>query len=237
MTYVISDIHGCYDKYQKLLHEICFGSQDTLYILGDVIDRGADGFKIFIDLIPRPNVVCLRGNHEDMAMQALPGLLRAVQSGKPSALTQKEAEAAGIWFYNGGEPSLVDFLLLNSAQKQAVWKYLQSMPLYQDVKIENRSFLLLHGGLEGFSPSRSLEDYTPDEILWSRPTPDTVYFSDKLTILGHTPSTILYAEAGQTVFPPRFFHSKTFLDIDCSCAHAGGRLGCLCLDTMEEVYV
>lgn len=49
MIYAVSDIHGCYNKYQKLLKKINFGSNDTLYILGDVINRGSDGFKILLD--------------------------------------------------------------------------------------------------------------------------------------------------------------------------------------------
>ena len=39
MTYVMSDLHGCYDKYVQMLEKIGFGDGDTLYILGDVIDR------------------------------------------------------------------------------------------------------------------------------------------------------------------------------------------------------
>lgn len=40
MIYVVSDIHGCYDKYQELLKKLNLGPDDTLYVLGDVIDRG-----------------------------------------------------------------------------------------------------------------------------------------------------------------------------------------------------
>lgn len=54
MIYAVSDIHGCYDKYKKLLKKINFGSDDTLYVLGDVIDRGPDGFKIMLNMAQRP---------------------------------------------------------------------------------------------------------------------------------------------------------------------------------------
>ena len=40
MTYAISDIHGCYEEYIKLLEKINFSEDDTLYILGDICDRG-----------------------------------------------------------------------------------------------------------------------------------------------------------------------------------------------------
>ena len=64
MIYVMSDMHGCFDKYQQMLCEISFSSRDTLYVLGDVIDRGADGVKILLDMSLRPNVFPLLGNHE-----------------------------------------------------------------------------------------------------------------------------------------------------------------------------
>ena len=41
-TYVISDIHGMYNKFTELLNKIKLKDTDTLYILGDVLDRGPD---------------------------------------------------------------------------------------------------------------------------------------------------------------------------------------------------
>ena len=34
MTYVMSDIHGHYDKYREMLETIEFAADDTLYVLG-----------------------------------------------------------------------------------------------------------------------------------------------------------------------------------------------------------
>ena len=39
MIYVISDLHGRFDRYQQMLEVIEFTLDDTLYVLGDVIDR------------------------------------------------------------------------------------------------------------------------------------------------------------------------------------------------------
>ena len=38
--YVISDIHGEYELFMKMLEKIKFQNTDTLYILGDILDRG-----------------------------------------------------------------------------------------------------------------------------------------------------------------------------------------------------
>ena len=65
--YAMSDLHGCYDKYLKILEKINFNDNDTLYILGDIVDRGPDGIKILLDIYNRKNVVALRGNHDYLA--------------------------------------------------------------------------------------------------------------------------------------------------------------------------
>ncbi len=70
-TYVISDIHGEYELFIKLLEKIRFTSADTLYVLGDVIDRGPHPIKALLKLMEMPNAVCLVGNHEVMALKCL----------------------------------------------------------------------------------------------------------------------------------------------------------------------
>ena len=236
MTYTVSDIHGCYDKYRELLKKINFGPEDTLYVLGDVIDRGPAGFKILLDMASRSNVVNLLGNHEAMALDALPGILRCIDEGKDT-LTVEEADAAELWFYNGGELSLADLLWLNEDEAQRVIDYMNSLPLYKEVEVGEQKFVLVHGGLEDFSASRPLTDYAPEEILWCRPEPDTVYYPDDYVVYGHTPVQLLCGGFGDEDAKAKIFHNEKVIDIDCGCVFPGGKLGCLCLDTMEEFYV
>ena len=54
MIYCMSDLHGHYENYIAMLREISFRPEDTLYVLGDVIDRGPDGIKILRDMMARP---------------------------------------------------------------------------------------------------------------------------------------------------------------------------------------
>ena len=42
--YIMSDIHGLYDRYEAMLKKIDLKEDDRLYVLGDVIDRGPDSF-------------------------------------------------------------------------------------------------------------------------------------------------------------------------------------------------
>lgn len=237
MKYAISDIHGNYEKYQEMLGRLDLKPDDTLYVLGDVIDRGNDGFKILLDMAGNANVEMLLGNHEAMAMDALPVILRTLLEKDTEALTEKEKNVTELWFRNGGEISLAEFLMLDGVQQEAVWEYMKALPLYREVEAGERKFLLLHGGLQGFRLEKSMDAYSPEDIVWCRPEPDTEYFPDKRVILGHTPTRFLYEKTGEDVSEEKFFHAGTYTAIDCGCAFQGGRLGCLCLDTMEEIYV
>lgn len=40
MTYVMSDLHGMYDRFIAMLEKIDFSDSDELFIIGDIIDRG-----------------------------------------------------------------------------------------------------------------------------------------------------------------------------------------------------
>jgi serine/threonine protein phosphatase 1 len=53
-TYVISDIHGEYDKFMELLDKIKLRETDTLYILGDILDRGPHPIKTLLKLMDMP---------------------------------------------------------------------------------------------------------------------------------------------------------------------------------------
>ena len=64
MRYIVSDIHGCYRQYQALLEKIQFSEQDELYILGDVVDRGPEPIRVMQDIMKRPNVIFILGNHD-----------------------------------------------------------------------------------------------------------------------------------------------------------------------------
>ena len=78
MIYAMSDLHGCFNAYLEMLKKIDLKEEDTLYILGDVIDRGLYGIDILLDMMKRPNIKPLIGNHEDMALP----VMRAIVAGR-----------------------------------------------------------------------------------------------------------------------------------------------------------
>lgn len=232
MIYVISDIHGCYDKYQTMLEKINPDTNDTIYVLGDIIDRGADGFKTMLDIMSQPNVYAIRGNHEAMAINAM---IKFAEEAKKNHRTGTIpfSNDMNLWFRNGGEISLAQFMTLSQEDAYSVWTYMLTMPLYKEISVEGKEYILVHGGLGNFSTNRSLNNYSVDEIVWSRPTPDTRYYSDKTVIVGHTP-TFYYNSCSMN--NASIYRTDSFIDIDCGCVY-GGRLACLCLDTNEEIYL
>jgi len=102
----------------------------------------------------------------------------------------------------------------------------------------------VHAGLDNFSAERRLEDYDLSELLFHSPDYNRVYFEDKYLVTGHIPARVMYARdngaapaaLGETDENDRIYMKNRHISIDCGCAY-GGRLGCICLDTMEEFYV
>ena len=64
MTYVISDVHGEYHLFIKLLEKINFSNSDTLIICGDVVDKGLDSVKLLQYVLSKSNIKMIIGNHE-----------------------------------------------------------------------------------------------------------------------------------------------------------------------------
>ena len=50
-TYVVSDIHGQYKLFMKMLKKIRLKDEDTLYVLGDILDRGPDPIRLVLKLM------------------------------------------------------------------------------------------------------------------------------------------------------------------------------------------
>jgi len=230
MVYAISDIHGCFDKYRAMLSEIQFKSTYTLYILGDVIDRGPDGIKILQDMNVRPNVFPILGNHEFTAAVCLPWLSREITDQSLDSLADDQIAALSEWITNGGGPTLRALKELSQEERQDILEYFQEMELFAEVEAGGRRFVLTHAALENFAPAKPLDAYELQDFLFGRPNLETVYYPDKILVFGHTPTRLL---GGQD----RIFRRGTMIDIDCGCVFPGGQLGCLCLDTMEEFYV
>lgn len=63
-TYIIGDIHGCYDEFIELMNQIGVTDDDLVISLGDIVDRGNKSLELYHYFKNRTNSVVLMGNHE-----------------------------------------------------------------------------------------------------------------------------------------------------------------------------
>lgn len=244
MIYCISDIHGHYEKYIKLLKLIRFSSDDTLYILGDVIDRGPNGLAVLKHMMLFPNIIPILGNHEYMAFSCLKWLSREITTEAAKQLQASDIGALMSWIENGGQPTIDEFQRLNRTDREDILEYIQNFSLYEEIDAGGRRFILIHAGPDNFLPKRPLESYALSEFLFTRLNYNKVYYNHQYLVTGHTPTRLIYA--AQNHLPlnsadilsgkyDRIYKNNNHIAIDCGCGH-GGRLAAVCLDTLEEFY-
>lgn len=231
-VYVTSDLHGYpLSSFKRNLESVGFGEEDWLYILGDVIDRNGDGGVEMLQwLLEQPNVQLLRGNHEQMLLDCA-WLFDSITEDSINDLTVDKMKLLMRWQRNGCEPTIASMKSLLHYEPQTVRdiiEYLEETPICETLEVEERAFVLCHGGFGGFDKSKKLYDYDLFDIIWNRPEPTDRYFEDATTIIGHT-MTDRYGCSG------RAFHTDTWIDID-----VGGSAGrppmLLRLDDMKEFY-
>ena len=230
MIYVMSDIHGMYDKYKQMLETIQFNDNDTLYILGDVIDRGSEPVKILLDMMSRKNVYPMLGNHEYMAIQCMEWLSKEITEENLKGVNQDKLNRLYDWLNNGGYSTVKAFKALDPELRQQVIDYIYEFTLVEEVSVNNYEFVLVHAGIRGFDKDRDLDSYDVEDYVWERPDLEKPYFDDKFLIMGHTPTLAITGE-------PEIIVYNHFVNIDCGACFEGGRLACLCLDTLTEYYV
>lgn len=225
-TYVMSDIHGHRALFHKMLEKIDFSCEDTLYIIGDVCDRGPEPIPLLQEIMATTNMVFLMGNHEDI-------LLRYIN-------LYGYGVNMRTWGLLGNRRTLHGFNALAEVQQQELGHFLQNAPIHAVITVNEQSFYLIH----------AFPGDTREEELWARPVWDAPNPRPGMqVILGHTPTIHMGREPAEmeryekTLFRHRkhmeIFHGTGFIGIDCGCGTFSrvGALACLRLDDMAEFYV
>lgn len=226
VIYAVSDLHGCYDKYTKLLERLHMTSDDSLYILGDIVDRGSDGMKILLDLIDRKNVFSCRGNHDHCAQI----LLRNFALPNDGCFADGLEEAFRLWLSDGGSMTYEEFLSLDESKQHAVLRYLGSLLVYKKLTVGGQKFFLAHT-IPGKAKTLDIPNWKNSDFIMGEPEYEKMYFEDTIIVTGHTPTGFIDPE-----YTGRIWKGSNHIAIDCG-AVFGNPLGCICLDTMEEIYV
>ncbi|MCQ2401825.1 MAG: metallophosphoesterase [Lachnospiraceae bacterium] len=223
MNYVISDIHGRYDLYKEMLEKIKFSDSDTLYVLGDCADRGPDGIKVWLDMMERRNVVPFIGNHDEMAYKVLSVWIH------PENMGEGFRDDVELWFYNGGKVTYDVFKELDEATREKILWFMDRFIYHTEMEVNGERYFLSH--TIGENPGLPLGKYSAYDYIWGRINYDECYDENTILVTGHTPTGIIDPE-----YSGKIYIKNNHIAVDCGAAFKKGRLGCICLDTMEEFY-
>ena len=225
MRYVVSDIHGNYELLVKLLKKINFSEDDTLFVLGDVIDKGKDVQKLLNLLFGklRDNSVVLAGNHEYELIKLVTDLI--VKDASDDVILSECKKFLGV-----------ENLSLQDVDD------IMNMPYTH----EEDDFILVHAGIPFDIKGNPipLEQAPIEDLVYDRRFKNENFLppNTKCVIFGHTPTFYIDGHKGKIIKyqkentegnNPKDYY-KVHIDTG---NYLTGILGCLRLDDMQEFYV
>lgn len=263
-TYVMSDIHGCYNEFCAMLDKIGFSDTDQLILAGDYMDRGKQSFEMLKWMENCPdNVLLLQGNHDkefaaniDLMIQfdKKEGLKSDFTSNQDAIVLYKSVKyilknlkwSARYFDLYGTIGKLLGYsgVTLNDLYKWAELIY--QMPYFEKRKIGNRECIVVHAGYaEALEDIGTLFSSLEEFYLYARE--ESYQLGGKqhgMIIAGHTPTI---ATEGFTYNKGKVFRyydkekDCIFYDIDCGCVFRSwepdARLACIRLEDENIFYV
>ena len=226
MIYCVSDIHGEYELFKRLVERIGFSADDHMYICGDIIDKGQSSIKLARYIVSFPNIHCIIGNHELAFLNYYHSILRTSPEDFDEVLKKLRE-----YFPEDGH--LLDWDLVD---------WLDALPAY----IEEEDFICVHAGVPISSDLQilPLAEASVEELVYDRrfKDPKVIHESPKCVLFGHTQTNCVcgenkilgYRRAGRAAPESIVDFYKIHLDTG---AWSDGVLGCFCMDTLKTVYV
>ena len=219
--FVISDLHGQYDLFLKLLEKINLKREDLLVIMGDICDRGEKSYEIYMKCMKMIklgyNLKFILGNHEDM-------LLEDLENDYPLRYETEFSIYRNSKYFN--KKSMEEWYEENFF-KEIKWfvKWLKNCPLI----ISGNESIFVHAGLD---LQTKLEKQERETVLWTREE----FWIDEESVLEEYRSKNIYF--GHTPNINGRISEKTdkIWDIDCG-AFFTHFLGCVEVKSKEKIYV
>ena len=187
--FAVGDLHGHLATFRALLHRLKLKPEDRVICLGDMIDRGPASAELVALVRSHPQIICIKGNHEHMAIQCVqpdgtfeawqPWMQRGGKSTYASYIVQAEGD---LW--KAKETMLDDFMWLDTLPTQIVLDGVR----------------LVHAG---YDPRMPLDMQGEKELLWIRKpwfTHDQAVDPSRTVFFGHTTTTKLNNAAGEVAF-------------------------------------
>ncbi|MBX3441875.1 MAG: serine/threonine protein phosphatase [Planctomyces sp.] len=162
----IGDIHGCDVALHTLLRALKLTKEDTVVILGDVVDRGPNTRRcldILLDLREECRLVHLMGNHEEMFLDALQG-----------------GRWSNAWLQNGGDEMLASYGGEFDNIPSQHLDFLRSGRDYYETELD----IFVHATPHFDTP---MDEQSGQSLRWNRITGrEPPHCSGKRVICGHT---------------------------------------------------
>ena len=231
--FVVSDLHGCFDLWEKCLDKIKElepSGEKEIYVLGDVLDKGDRPIDLLLNIMENPFVYMINGNHELDFLD----IHNIIHKYDP---TVEECIKYDVYISNGGNPTIKQFCENDDETQQKILSFLEGKrkKLFFEIEENGESFVLTHGGISNFSSEKPLDEYTVEELTIHRYKYGEKFFTNKTLICGHTPTI------KDNSSPAEIFVSDdgNFYNIDCGCVFRsyGGRLAILELSAKEPMDV
>ena len=233
-TWVVGDIHGQFNTFQTLLKNPEIKDSDTIILIGDIIDRGPDSYKMLqwamqnISPNGRYQMVC--ENHEDNILRDCLRLQNSWQNA-PQAMDELPIDRLACQYDFVSYMKEAGYETVGSVAEILQW--FVDLQLTKFVSTESGDYLIVHGWCA--------KETTREEILWGRDTdyycrwlPDYEPVEGETLVHGHTPTFI------QNGYPEHacvHFRAHS-IDVDCGAAYPeyGGRLAAIRLDDRHIIY-
>jgi serine/threonine protein phosphatase 1 len=182
-TYVIGDIHGRLELLDRLIANVPWNvAHDKIVFLGDLIDRGPNAPGVVNRVIEltqsNPNIVVLRGNHEQMMLDCL-------DYGDLQWLIPENGGLASLSAYGFELEQLRDVSDIKIPEEHV--QFLRTLPFYH----EDQQAIYVHAGLV---PGEHPSETDPDVLVWTRDIDFFRGYKGKVCFFGHTPTAILPRE-------------------------------------------
>ena len=219
--FVMSDIHGQYDLFLKMLDRIDLKREDLLVIIGDICDRGKKSYEIYMKCIKMIklgyNLKFILGNHEDM-------LLEDLENDYPIRYeTEYSVFRNSKYFENKDMKDWHEENFLEEIEWLVKW--LKNCPLV----ISGNENIFVHAGLD---LNKGLEKQEKETVLWTREefwlveNVELEEYKGKNIYFGHTPN--INGRVSKK--------TDRIKGIDCG-AFFTHFLGCLEVKSQKEIYV
>ena len=193
--FVIGDLHGSFQKLEKLLEKWKVKEQRLIF-LGDYINRGDDSLQVLQrvkELVEDYGAIALKGNHESMFLEWLDepdkhaGMFLNI-GGVPTLQSMKT-------FVLEGEPTIPQLIAGIKREHGPLLAWMDRLPLYY----RWGDYFFAHAGISPFV-SRP-EDSTEEELLWIRDEFTQFPHEAKETVVfGHTPTISLNTDLSSEVW-------------------------------------